>query len=131
MIRQIPVKIERVLELQGASLRARYDIHNLLPTIICAHVSKPVTVEGREIRYALLTQASPQQNMMELGNIDPETNIFEYLDPNRVEFSTYRRAPNGVIIEANVPSSQVSSLKSLDEVLAITGISVTRESVPK
>ena len=114
----IPVEIEKVLEL-GGNFPSFY-----------AHISKPVKRNGQNVQYAMLA-LFPTSGIMHLGEINPETRVFEHYDPEMRNFALYRRAPNHVVTQVNVPSEQLDRLKTLDEVLSIPSIFVKRELIPK
>lgn len=130
----VPLQIEKVLELDGA--------HNPTfnaPAPVFAHISKPIKPEGRTnqdelfaqqpifVQYAILA-TNPQNEVMRLGEIDPETRAFEEYDPDGP--APYTRAGNHVVNQVYVPPGQMSRLKTLDEVLEIEGISIIRELFP-
>lgn len=121
----VPVEIEKVLELKGA---IRLDLN--CPSSIYAHISKPVDDRGKKVQYAMLA-IFPQHGIMQLGNINPETMIFEYLDPSRRTLALYDRANNHVVESVSVPSDQFKQLRKLEEVLSIPRISVKRELLPE
>jgi len=121
----IPVKVEKVLELKGAD---RPDLN--CPSSVYAHISTPVKKDGQDIQYAMLA-IFPQHGIMHLGNINPETKMFEHYDPNRHALALYTRAGNHVVNQVSVPTDQLEKLKTLEEVLSIEGISVKRELIPE
>jgi len=121
----IPIEIQKVLELKGA---CRPDFR--CPSSIYAHVSNPVKKDKQDIQYAMLA-IFPEHGIMHLGDINPETKMFEYYDSNMRRFTFYTRAENNVINQVSVPSEQLNKLKTLDEILAIDGISIKRELIPK
>ena len=121
----IDVRIEKVLELEGA-LRPDFS-----PSSVYAHISKPVERDGQNVQYAILA-LFPQHGIMDLGDINPETRVFEYYDSKmRNSPALYKRAGNHVVNQVSVPSEQLVKLKTLDEVLGIGGISVKRELIPQ
>ena len=113
------------MELEGAT---RSDFS--CPTSIYAHVSKPVRDQGREVQYAIL-DIYPRSGIMNLGNINPETRVFEHFDPGQGIQAHYRRADNHVVCEVFVPVEQLRDLKTIDDVLSIPGITVKRELIPQ
>ena len=121
-MRSIPVTIEKVLELKGV-----YRSFNF-PSFVYAHISTPVSIQGQCVQYALLATA-PQHGIMLLGEIDPLTNCFEHYDA-KGPYAVYTRAGNGVVNQVSVPREQLTRLKTLEEILCIDGISVTRTLVP-
>ena len=121
----ISIEIQKVLELEGA-IRPDFNC----PTSLYAHISKPVKRNrNEEVQYALIA-IFPQHGIMELGEINPATRVFRGYDPRGIDLSFYERASNNVIKEIKVLGNQVRGLKTLDEVLAIEGISVKRELIP-
>ena len=93
----VPVQIEKVLELEGAS---RPDFNS--STSVYLHVSKPVKKDGQEVQYAMLA-IFPQHGIMHLGDINPETRFFEHYDPEMRNFALYKRAENHVVNQVSVP----------------------------
>ncbi|MFA4960413.1 MAG: hypothetical protein WC548_02005 [Candidatus Pacearchaeota archaeon] len=118
----VHVKIQKVLELEGA-IRKDFNCR----TSVCAHVSTPCEKEGRDVQYVMM-DLFPRNGIMYLGNINPETKIFECFDMSKI--ALYERANNHVVKKVMVPISQFSKLKTLEEVLSIEGISVKRELIP-
>jgi hypothetical protein len=68
---------------------------------------------------------------MHLGNINPETKMFEHYGPDMKYPTFYKRGSNHVINEIYVLPAQLDKLKTLNEVLGIDGISVKRELFPE
>jgi len=120
----IPIEIEKVLELKGA-IRS----YPKGPSSIYAHISKPIDDKGEKIQYAMLA-VFPQHGIMHLGNINSKTMMFENFDPNLRISAFYSRAENHVVSNIQVPSDQLEKLKKLEEVISIPGISVKRELIP-
>lgn len=122
----IRVKIQKVLELAGALTPNILQHGTYCLTSVYAHISKPAKKDGIDVQYALIARF-PRNGSMELGNINPDTRIFEEFSQ---EPSFYERAENGVVKEVNVLADQLRKLRTLDDVLAIRGISVERELIP-
>ena len=120
----IPVEIQKVLELEGA-LRSDF----MCATSVYAHISKPVKKDGTDVQYALMA-IFPQHGIMHLGDINRDTKFFEHYDPAMRDSALYERADNHVVRKVMVPTEQLNRLRTLDEVLAIEGISIKRELVP-
>ena len=117
----MPIEIKKVIQLVGA-----FDPRYKSRTEVYAHIGKPVRDKGKEVQYAMLA-IFPTNSIMRLGNINPETRMFEDISDNN---SYYERASNHVIRKVLVPTGQLPCLKTLEEVLAISGISVKRELIP-
>jgi hypothetical protein len=131
-ITRIPVQIQKVLELEGV-----YSMDRASPTSVYAHISKPVKRGAEDVQYAMLA-IFPRHGFMNLGEIDPETRVFEHYDPDGVRKfgigtpnALYVRAGNHVVNEVSVPHEQIDRLKTMDEVLGIDGIFVKRELIPE
>lgn len=122
---RVPVKIEKVLEIEGAR-----DPILKEGRFVYAHISTPTEVEGKPVQYALIA-GFPQHGTARLGNIDPETKVFKWLTQEPFPQAFYERASNHVIQEMRVPAGQLDQLKTVDEVLAIEGIKVRRELIPE
>ena len=122
-MKYVPVKIQKVMELEGA-LRPDFNSRSS----VYAHISDPVKRDDDDVQYALLA-IFPQHGVMRLGDINPETMMFEDYTPYRP--ALYTRADNHVVNGVSVPAEQFDRLKTLDEVLAIEGISVKRELFPE
>lgn len=123
--KHIPVEVKKVMELEGAY---RPDFNCL--SSVYAHISKPVRKDGQDIQYAMLA-IFPQHGVMDLGDINPNTRMFEFYDPRKINFAPYTRADNGVVNKVSVPLDSMEKLKTIDEVLGIEGISVKRELTPE
>ena len=123
----IPVQVQKVLELE---LEGAYRPDFKCPSSVYAHISNPVKKDGQDTQYAMLA-IFPQHGIMHLGDINPKTKMFEDYDPDIGKFALYTRAGNHVVNRVSVPSEQLNRLKTLDEVLAINGISVKRELIPE
>ena len=113
------VRIEKVLELDGA-IRQDLDVVELVE----AHISYPRGY--KDSRYALLFMM-PQGGSSNLREIDPETRLISNVVGGPV---AYFRAPNRVINEIYVLPDDIGKLRTMEEVLGIPGISVTRELFP-
>ena len=120
-----PFQIERVIKLEGAY---RKDFN--CKSSVYAYISKPVKRDGQYVKYAMLV-ISPQHGVMCLGDINSETKMFEDYDPKILTLALYTRANNQVVNQVFVPSKQLKKLKTLDDVLAIKGISVKIELIPE
>ncbi|PIN94077.1 hypothetical protein COU54_00425 [Candidatus Pacearchaeota archaeon CG10_big_fil_rev_8_21_14_0_10_31_24] len=118
------VEIQRVLELEGA-LSSDFKC----ATSVYAHISKPEKKDGTDVQYALMA-IFPQHRIMHLGDINRDTKFFEHYDSTMRDFALYERADNHVVRKVRVPIEQLNRLRTLDEVLAIEGISIKRELVP-
>jgi hypothetical protein len=125
MTNPIPVKIEKVMELEGAiGPDFKY------PPSVYAHISYPVNKDGAEVRYALLA-IFPQHGIMHLGEINPRTKSFDHYDRHLHTPALYQRACNHVVNEVYVPVEQLKKLKTIDDVLSIPWIKVKRELFPE
>ncbi len=121
---RIPVEIERVMELEGA-LSSKPGNEQI---VVYAHVSKPVRDRGEYKRYAILA-SFPQNGMTNIGEIDPATRQFQNFQPDVVVL--YKRADNRVICEMNLLASELYRLKTIDDVLAIPGITMIHQNTPQ
>lgn len=134
----ITVQIEKVLELVDTnrdpncpdSVSIHFSKPVKRPTSVYAHVSKPVKRDGQDVQYVMLA-ISPQHGIMYLGEINPETRMFEHYDPEMRDPALYTRAGNHVVNQVSVSGEQLSKLKTLDEVLGIQGIFVRRRLTPE
>ncbi len=122
---RIPVQIEKVLELTGA-IRP----YPKSPASVYAHISKPVQDKFKQVQYAMMALL-PQHGVMHLGNINPETMMFEHFDPDLRTPAMYKLADNQVVEQVSVHLNQMEPLKTLEEVLRIPGISIKRELIPE
>lgn len=122
---QFPLDIQKVLELTGA-------IHPDYPcnTSVYAHVSYPISLSDKKSQAYACLAIFPQHGIMNLGNIDPKTKRFEGFNGKQTQIATYTRARNHVIKRVSIPAEQREKLKTLDEVLAIEGITIKRELIP-
>jgi hypothetical protein len=64
------------------------------------------------------------------GEINPKTRVFKTYSSCMGNCAFYKRATNGVIREVRVKPEELHRLKRLEEVLAIEGISIAKESIP-
>jgi len=122
---RIPVQVEKVLELEGAY---RPDFNSR--SSVYAHISVPVKIDEKDVQIVML-DIYPRRGIMYLGDINPETKMFEFYDPEMHQFAVYTRADNNVVSQVAVPSEQFEKLKTIDEVLNIEGITVKRELIPE
>ena len=122
----IPIEIEEVMELQGAFISHGVNAHYRVP--LYAHVAKPVRDNGVEKRYVLLAHF-PRHGMAGLGDIDSESKRFLEFRPEVI--AHYKRASNRVIYEMSVPASELSRLKTIDDVLAVPGIQIAHRNKPQ
>lgn len=120
-----PVQVQKVMKLEGANRPDSDDSSS-----VYAHISKPVRKDGQNVQYAMLA-IFPQNGIMDLGNINPETKMFEHYDPEMSIFALYTRADNNVVNKVSVPSEQLEKLPTLEEVLGIESISVKEELIPE
>ena len=120
----IPVQIEKVMELEGV-----YGPNSNYSSSVYAHVSMPLKKEGQSVQYVMIA-IFPRHGTMPLGDINPVTKRFEHYDPDMNNLALYTRADNHVVTQVSIPVQQLERLKTLDDVLAIEGISIKRELIP-
>lgn len=115
------LKISRMIKIKGAS----HPLFPESPVTIEGYITTPVYREGHQTPLALLTTHAESGHIY-LGEIDPTTKQFTYFD--RSNNAGYLQKSNGRIFVVLVPHVQRSRLKTLDEILAIPGISEIRDS---
>ena len=120
----IPIKINKVLELEGVNYK---NYKGKIRKNIYACIHQYANKEGT-IQYALLT-IPPSHGIAYLGRIDPKTKKFKMY--NWGEISIYLRAENGVICKIFVPKNQLSQIKTIESILSIPEIEVVNELFPK
>lgn len=133
----VALRVDRVLELRGA-FREAFGFVN--PAAIYAFVCNPVRgmeeapgekrTAFEDAPYAFLAPA-PQQGEISLGEIDPKTMMFVPYYSTGAEKALYLWAQNHIVDRVIVRPEQLGRLKRLDDVIAISGISVANELIPK
>ena len=89
-----------------------------------ADVTNEVEINGKRGNYALLSQGT-RFGITSLGYIDTATREFKKFEPQvNTAFDSTQSGGGGRKTKMYVPISQLSELKTLDEVLAIPGISI-------
>ena len=93
------------------------------PATLYAYITQPILIHDAPKEYALLA-INPCHKKAFLGEIDSRTKIFNYF--SKAEFATYEKTGKE-IIRIMIPETQVKRIKTLDEILAISGIGTTAE----